>query len=217
MMDRKMVDYYSARAAEYERVYDKPERQADLAILREIVPQYFRGRRVLDVACGTGYWTRLIAREAAVVTGCDLSGEVLALAYQRQPAAHPARFLLSDAFDLGAVPGAFGSAFVGFFWSHILRADVQRFLKGLHARLAGPARVMIIDNRYVQGSNSPITRVDDEGNTYQERRLENGSKHEVLKNFPSVDDVVAQIEAAGGHDVHMNELEHYWCATYAAS
>ena len=28
-------------------------------------------------------------------------------------------------------------AFIGFFWSHVLRADLPRFLGGLHARL-GP-------------------------------------------------------------------------------
>ena len=59
-----LLTYYAARAAEYENVYAKPERQSDLARLRETVPAYFVGRRVLEVACGTGYWTRLIAPHA---------------------------------------------------------------------------------------------------------------------------------------------------------
>ena len=57
----ELVDYYAKRAREYERVYDKPERQSDLARLHEIVPVMFAGRRVLEIACGTGYWTAPIA------------------------------------------------------------------------------------------------------------------------------------------------------------
>ena len=49
-----LLGYYAARAAEYEKVYDKPERRDDLERLHEIVPAYFDGRRVLEVACGTG-------------------------------------------------------------------------------------------------------------------------------------------------------------------
>ena len=56
--------YYAARAREYERIYHKPERQADLARLREAVPAPFTNRTVLEVACGTGYWTQHMARTA---------------------------------------------------------------------------------------------------------------------------------------------------------
>ncbi|MDB5865909.1 MAG: hypothetical protein JWO70_3715, partial [Betaproteobacteria bacterium] len=49
--DRQLSAYYAARAGEYERVYDKPERQADLARLRDLIPGYFVDRRVLEIAC----------------------------------------------------------------------------------------------------------------------------------------------------------------------
>ena len=56
--------YYSKRAAEYEQIYDKPERQHELEWLRHRIPDALRDRTVLEVACGTGYWTQFIAREA---------------------------------------------------------------------------------------------------------------------------------------------------------
>jgi SAM-dependent methyltransferase len=40
--------------------------------------RWARGRRVLDVACGEGYGAALLAREAAHVTGVDLSPEAIA-------------------------------------------------------------------------------------------------------------------------------------------
>ena len=44
--------------------------------------------------------------------------------------------------------------------------------------------MLIVDNRYVEGSNSRVTREDEQGNTYQRRQLDNGAEFEVLKNFP---------------------------------
>ena len=51
--------YYSKRASEYEQIYEKPERQHELEWLRNRIPMLFRGKTVLEVACGTGYWTVL--------------------------------------------------------------------------------------------------------------------------------------------------------------
>ncbi|HEY6168738.1 MAG TPA: class I SAM-dependent methyltransferase, partial [Verrucomicrobiae bacterium] len=56
----QLAEYYARRAGEYERIYAKPERQADLAALRARLAEAFRGRRVLEIACGTGYWTEVI-------------------------------------------------------------------------------------------------------------------------------------------------------------
>ena len=78
--DTELTIYYAARANEYERIYYKPERQTDLARLRELIPAYFAGRRVLEIACGTGYWTQFIAQRALKVTATDINPETLAVA-----------------------------------------------------------------------------------------------------------------------------------------
>ena len=212
--ETELLAYYAARANEYEKVYAKPERQADLRDLHQRMPAYFIDRAVLEVACGTGYWTRLIAARARTITALDASVEVVAVARTHQPAIHPATFVIADAFALDAVPGSFDAAFVGFWWSHVRHADLPRFLAGLHRRLQPGSLVVVLDNRYVEGSNGPITRTDGEGNTYQSRQLERGTTHEVLKNFPSSDDVLATIEAAGGRRPRIRTLEYYWYATY---
>jgi hypothetical protein len=48
-----MRRYYVQRAATYERVYAKPERQADLRAMEALLPPLFAQRRVLEVATGT--------------------------------------------------------------------------------------------------------------------------------------------------------------------
>src|SRR2546423_15602649 len=52
-----MRDYYARRATYYERVYLKPERQRDLRTMEAWLASMFVGRRVLEVACGTGWGT----------------------------------------------------------------------------------------------------------------------------------------------------------------
>jgi SAM-dependent methyltransferase len=214
MTDSDLLTYYAARAVEYEKVYEKPERQRDLVHLHAIIPAYFENRRVLEVACGTGYWTRRILPVVTSIVACDLTKETLAVARANHRAQPNLTFLVADAYDLAAVPGDFDAAFAGFWWSHVRRMDLTRFLDGLHRRLAPESLVVLADNRYVEGSNWPITRTDADGNTYQRRRLESGAEHEVLKNFPTSAELRGAIEGSRGRDVAILELEHYWCATY---
>jgi ubiquinone/menaquinone biosynthesis C-methylase UbiE len=206
--------YYASRAPEYDAIYDKPERQEELAALRALVAAFARGRRVLEVACGTGYWTAEMARSAESVLATDVGDEVLAVARERGLPAHLVSFAKADAFRLDLVPGHFDAAFAGFWWSHVPRAALPRFLSELHARLAPSARVMLLDNRYVEGSSTPLSRTDEAGDTHQRRRLADGSTHEVLKNFPAAGEVRRSLETAGARDVEVFETTHFWSATY---
>ena len=70
-----------------------------------------------------------------------------------------------------------------------------------------------MDNRYVTGSSTPIHRTDAEGNTYQRRRLGDGSIHEVLKNFSTRADLETSL-APFARDLTLTELEYYWIAEY---
>ena len=209
-----LVEYYRARAAEYEKVYAKPERQTDLRALYDLVPAYFAGRRVLEIACGSGYWTRVLGARAASIVALDLAPEMLAIARAQQSTSGAAQFSIGDAFDLAAVPGVVDAAFAGFWWSHVPREDLPRFLSGLNQRLPANSPVLLLDNRYVEGSNWPITRTDTAGNTYQRRRLENQTEHEVLKNFPTRLEVRRAIEASGGSSPTITDLAYYWYASY---
>ena len=136
-----LTTYYAARASEYERVYEKPERQRDLVSLRQLLAAYFDGRRVLEVACGTGYWTAVAARVATTVLATDKTPAVLTVAKAKRLPPDRVEFRVADAFDLDGVPGTFDAALAGFWWSHVRSQDLPRFLTGLHRRVGKGARV----------------------------------------------------------------------------
>ena len=118
--------YYAKRAGEYERIYEKAERQDELAWLRGRVPALFAGRRVLEVACGTGYWTQHIAAQAAHVTACDINEAVLEIAREKPIPKRRATFAKADAFNPGGLCEGCDAAFAGFWWSHVRKSDLAR-------------------------------------------------------------------------------------------
>jgi ubiquinone/menaquinone biosynthesis C-methylase UbiE len=209
----EMQRYYSRRAAEYERIYEKPERQAELEWLRQRVPEVFRGRDVLEIACGTGYWTQYIARAAAKVHACDINEAVLEIAREKPIARGRAEFFRADALTLEGTPEGCDAAFAGFWWSHVKLSAIPGFLRTLSARLAPGSVVAVLDNTYVEGSSTPISRRDAEGNTYQLRKLANGEDYEVLKNFPTeaqLREAVAPVAA----EAHLESLQYYWMLVF---
>jgi demethylmenaquinone methyltransferase/2-methoxy-6-polyprenyl-1,4-benzoquinol methylase len=205
--------YYAARAREYERVYRKPERQAELARLRAEIPAFFADLAVLEVACGTGYWTQYIAQAARRVCATDLAEETLAVAREKALAPDRVAFHVADAMHLPASLGTFQAAFCGFWWSHVPRTSIGAFLDSLHARLIPGAKVLLLDNLYVEGSSTPVSRRSASGDTWQMRQLSDGPTYEVLKNFPTESELRTQT-GARATDVQYRASRHYWVLTY---
>lgn len=201
--------YYAKRAGEYERIYEKAERQDELEWLRGRVPRLFAGRRVLEVACGTGYWTQLIAPAARHVIACDINEPVLEIAREKRVPRGRVDFLRADAFTLEGVPAGCDAAFAGFWWSHVRRSALRPWLATLSRHLEPGAVVGILDNRFVEGSSTPLSRRDAEGNTYQVRPLITGETHEVLKNFPTAAELAGTVRPFA-REATLEETQYYW-------
>lgn len=201
------------RTPEYERVYDKPERQADLRRLEARLPEMVADRRVLEVACGTGYWTRFLATRAGHVLATDLNAETLAVARSKGLPRDRVELRQADAYALPAALGTFDAAVGCFWWSHVPAAERPRFFASLHRRLEPGARVVLLDNLYVPGSSTPISRTGAAGDTYQLRTLASGETFEVLKNFPT--ERLLRAEAAGfAARAEFHRLDYYWVLIY---
>lgn len=208
-----MQSYYASRAREYDTVYTKPERQSDLRKIEKWLPSVLRGRRVLEIACGTGYWTQFLAPVAASIVAIDSAEETLRIARERVASA-TVSFAVADAYAPGRAGGAFDAAFAGFWFSHVPNERQVEFLAALNAALEPGAKVVFLDNLFVEGSSSPISEQDGRGNTYQSRSLSDGSLHRVLKNFPSEAHLRALVAAGLGGSPRYTCWSYFWAFEY---
>lgn len=211
-VDPAMQRYYAERAPYYDAVYEKPERAADIAFLRAWIPAQLAGRRVLEVACGTGFWTQHISPVAMALTATDATAEPMAFARLR-PGADKVAFVQADAYALPASLGRFEGAFAGLWLSHVPRRRIAGFLASLHARLEPGAVVVMIDNNEVQLKDLPIAETDADGDTWQHRPLRDGSVHRVLKNFPAKAELEAMVAGVALETEH-RMLENFWTFRY---
>lgn len=212
-MNKNIVTYYHQRAHEYEKVYQNPAEQDDLRRAEDIFLPIFKGKRVLEIACGTGYWTERLAKTAGSIFATDINASVVEIARERQVGGN-VTFAVADMFEIEA-EDKYDAVFCGFIWSHIPLEDLDRFLKKLEDLTKPGGPIVFIDCNPVPGSKhdpKSIRKTDEQGNTYQDRTLADGSAHRVLKNFPT-DDLLAQKLAAVATKIEIQRLEHYWIAT----
>jgi SAM-dependent methyltransferase len=212
-MDPDLVDYYSRRSGELEKVYDKPERQEDLERLRHFLMATCKGQAVLEIACGTGYWTKLLAESAESVTGLDASPVMLDLARKKLASAKNVELIAGDAFAMPVFSRKFTACCAMFLLSHIRRNELRGLLDHIESALPSGTILIFADNAFVHQSNTPIAETSDIGDTYQERSLPDGSRHRVLKNFYSVHELKSIFEPRG-HVLQIMDLQYYWLVSY---
>lgn len=212
-MNGDIAAYYRDRAREYDKVYLNPAEQGDLLKATNIFQGLFAQKTVLEIACGTGYWTERISQTATSVHATDINEELIDIA-KGKTGNNNVTFSIADMYNMA--PGKkYSGLFGGFIWSHILLQDLDDFLKNLNAVLVPGSVLAFIDSKQV--NNSPhdakrITHTDEQGNTYQTRSLENGSKHQVLKNYPSREFIVGKLSGISDNIEYL-DLEYYWIVT----
>lgn len=212
--DANLRRYYDQRAPEYEQIYVPRDRQhgSELGELARQLRDALRDRNVLEVACGTGYWTACAAGVAKAVTGTDAS--LAMLTHAREKALpQSVLFRVADAYDLRRVPGEFDGGLAMFWLSHVPRARLRAFLDGLHARLEPGGVVFLADNVHVPGVGGDLLPADEGGDTYKLRRLADGGRYRVLKNYYSEKEL-RDLLAPGTSDLVVRMGTHFWSATY---
>lgn len=208
-MGQSLKTYYQKRANEYELVYEKPERQADLIQLHEYLKTTFANQTVREIACGTGYWTKTIAQTCKFIHATDINTEVLEIAKTKNYENKNVQFEQKDLWDIEGAVDNMNSLFGGFIWSHILKEELPKFLSMVKSLITDKGQIIFIDNKYVKESSTPISRTDSHENTYQIRRLQNGEEYEVLKNFSTKAEVAELIK---DFDLAMEwiDLDYFW-------
>jgi cyclopropane fatty-acyl-phospholipid synthase-like methyltransferase len=180
---------YAFNAGELARQYDEvyANEGSWMRDLAQAIQGISRGRRVLEIACGHGRWTRYIAESARYVMATDASQRMLDQARQvvhwgRTLPDWRCEFRKLDAFHVDQVPGEFGAAVAVNFFQHIPRARQDAFLDALHRKLGSGAEVLIAINRLKRSTRARFYRKPGEPDQFDLRQLKDGSVYEIVDN-----------------------------------
>jgi len=215
-LKRSVAEYYAARAKEYDLTagYCDPVAGKARDVLRAAFRKAMENRSVLEIACGTGYWTEVVSRVASSVLATDISDAMLGLARRRLAGLGNVRFQVADAYSLHGVPCGFTAAFAHWWWSHVPKRLIPHFLATLHGKLAPDARVLLVD-QLPSAYERVNPGVDADGNTTEERTVSNGRRFRIVKNFPAQEDVLAALAgSAAGIEYREFPDECSWSVCY---
>ena len=206
--DEIMETYYRERATVYDEFYKVDRRKDGLIALGSWVVEQVRGRTVLEVAAGTGYWTELAATTARAVTATDCNVETLAVAAQRHLGNH-VTLAVADAYQLPQFLGTFDAGMAMLWFSHVRKERRSEFLSHFTSRLTPGATILMLDQFYVEGVSSPISRRDEHDNLYTVRTLPSGATFEIIKNYPTEEELIEVISHVC-EDMTVTRVDEFW-------
>jgi demethylmenaquinone methyltransferase/2-methoxy-6-polyprenyl-1,4-benzoquinol methylase len=180
-------EYYRQRAGEYEdwwyrrAGYDNGAQSnerwfAQTLQLERALAQFAATGRVLELACGTGLWTRHLARAADRVTALDGSAEMIAL-NREQVKASNVHYIQSDLFEWWP-PETYDVCFFGFWLSHVPDERFAEFWRMVAAAVGRRGRVFFIDS--ARRDRWGGDQSDDQTMT---RELSDGRRFQIVKRF----------------------------------
>jgi SAM-dependent methyltransferase len=184
--------YYAERAPEYDdwwyrrgRYTREPERERrwllDVAELEDAVRTFAPRGDVLELAAGTGIWTRRLVPTADRVVAVDANAETLAL---NTPAAE---LVVADIFTWQP-PQPFDVVFFSFWLSHVPEERFAEFWALVDSALLPGGRVFVID------SGPPEVAGDGE---LQVRQLADGREFTIVKRFWQPEELAERVADLG--------------------
>jgi SAM-dependent methyltransferase len=188
---QQQIDYYRARAAEYDEWFYRQgryDRGAESTALwfkevdevREKLLALPKQSHILELAAGTGIWTLELLKIAEHVTIVDASPEMLAI----NQAKHNAPNLTSLQADLfeWQPEQQYDMIFFGFWLSHVPAERLDTFLQNVSAALKPDGILFMLDSRRTPDSTAKDHHLPEEGTTL-ERKLNDGRSFEIVKIF----------------------------------
>jgi SAM-dependent methyltransferase len=167
--------YYSDKMEEYDETagYEDPLSEKIRKSIKIRHQKYFKRQDVLEIACGTGYWTKVIAETANSILAIDISEKMISIAQKRLSKYKNVNFSIADAYSLDNIKGNFSAAYAHWWWSHIPKSKIRIFLFNLHEKLISGASVLFADHLpdYLDKEIKVIYNKD--GERLEERILEN--------------------------------------------
>ena len=215
-----MFAYYDERAPEYEEAYtlgtgtasiqDSSVFTSEARVLSSIVSRHV-SERVIDLACGTGFWLPHYAGACSHVTLFDQSGKMLDECRKKVDGhrlADRCVLLQGDVLEHRFPAASYDCALVGFLLSHLTESQEALLFGALKTMLVPSGRFLLLESAWSPERAEVNVKVD-----RQERRLNDGTAFEIFKRYFDRNDV---LEWQRRHEVSL-EVEHFGAAFVAVS
>jgi demethylmenaquinone methyltransferase/2-methoxy-6-polyprenyl-1,4-benzoquinol methylase len=202
----EQVAYYRARAPEYDEWWERRGRfdrgpelnavwSAEVAELEAEIDAMGPFGDTLELACGTGIWTRRLRSRAESLTAVDASGEMIGI--NRARIGDPSiEYVTADLFAWSP-PRRFDSVFFAFWLSHVPPERFAPFWDLVGRALVPGGRAVFIDNRWIESATSLGGRLGDRDSTSVERRLNDGRWYRIIKVFYDPDELEERLGELG--------------------
>ena len=216
--DNAVVAYYDSIAAHYDNAAAEysEEQQEDLDEAREQIATLLSGHRILELGCGSGAWTDVLAETAESVLATDASTFMLDLARMHGEDLDNVEYRLVDALalpdDLASGDEKFTAVFMAGLWAHLTREQGDALLVSLKKKLGKDVLLVIFDDAYVEGESATTVRTDLLGNTHEFRLDADGARHELVKNYPTDSTLRKRLDKVG-REIKIARWEFYWVLT----
>jgi SAM-dependent methyltransferase len=205
----QQLDYYRARAGEYDDWwfrtgrYDRgPEANAawfaEVATLEAALERFDPRGDVLELACGTGLWTRRLVAHADRLTAVDGAPEVLELNRARTEAVGASvTYVEADLFNWQPPAHGFDACVFSFWLSHVPEERFAPFWAMVSAALRPDGRVLLIDSQRAPRSKARDHMMPAEDESIEQRRLDDGREFEIVKRYYEPTALAAQLAELG--------------------
>ncbi len=189
---KEMNAYYRKRAPEHDSLMGYTGNKSLEQLLHPIIEHiedFIKGQDILEIACGTGNWTQVLAKRARSVLATDVNANVLELACNKDYPTSNVKFKVADAYMLYGIDDTFTTAFAADWLSHIPKSRIPGFLHLLHQKLSADAHVVFIDMMSNEYFDNEFSHCDEEGNRITERTTSDGLEFNVIRNFPTIEEL----------------------------
>ena len=188
----RQQEYYDGRAADWQRWITRYMRPVEGEVTKLLSELPLSGH-VLDMACGTGYWTAQLASRASSVTALDGSKPMLEQVGHR--GLSNVNTVHADLFNWNP-PTEWDAVFFAHWLAHVPEDRFDRFWSAVDGALAPGGHVIVIDvapeeqriEEHIHERESvPLTR----------RRLRDGRQYDVVKKYWEPEELVERIRPLG--------------------
>jgi ubiquinone/menaquinone biosynthesis C-methylase UbiE len=203
----EQADYYRERAPEYDdwwlrrgRYDHGPDANArwvaDASLLEVALDRFKPEGDVLELACGTGLWTRRLVTSAHSILGVDGSSEMLELNRARLGVDPRVEYLQADLFEWEP-NRLFDVCFFSFWLSHVPAERFATFWEKVGRALAPEGRVFFLDSSRSDLASAVDHRLPARSEQTMLRRLADGREYQIVKRFYEPDLLRQQLAELG--------------------